>query len=478
MKMKQKILTILFLFYTSMIFGGNIFFDARVEEYGQLEQVLGDKWNTIDSLIVHGPINIEDIKTIVLCAKEGVLEVANLQYAQVKDNKIPDFAFVDVSLYQSDKFLELRRIILPDNITEFGACAFLAMTLEQINIPASLGSIGEGCFENDRWLCSQLVIPEGVTLIPPRCFTWCHSLKEVILPSTLKTIDQLAFYQTAIEKMTFPTGLDSIGHSAIYDTHLAEIILPNTLNKIGIAAFQDNKKLKRIVFPAGITYLPKRVCAMCSILEEAEIPETVTKIDRNAFQLCYKLKTNMPANLRWVGADAFDACALDSIVFPPTLEYIEGGAFRDLYYIQKVYSLAQTPPVCVEHPLHINKGKGPFHGYTSEDTPLYVPVGSGDKYRQAFGWKYFTNIIEIDKSPTGISPGKIEDTGCYKIYGLEGKIVIEVPETLILPENYIIYSIEGQIVKRGVLTTTQILQMPSRGLYIVRVGNITRKVQI
>ena len=33
------------------------FYDARLSDYGQLEQVLGDKWNTVDSLIVHGPIN-------------------------------------------------------------------------------------------------------------------------------------------------------------------------------------------------------------------------------------------------------------------------------------------------------------------------------------------------------------------------------------------------------------------------------------
>ena len=59
------------------------FFDARVSGYGELEQVLGDKWNTIDSLVVHGPISAPDFKTIVRCAKDGNLRIVNLQYAQI-----------------------------------------------------------------------------------------------------------------------------------------------------------------------------------------------------------------------------------------------------------------------------------------------------------------------------------------------------------------------------------------------------------
>ena len=37
------------------------FFDARVSKYGELEQVLGDKWDKTDSLIVHGPIKIRHL---------------------------------------------------------------------------------------------------------------------------------------------------------------------------------------------------------------------------------------------------------------------------------------------------------------------------------------------------------------------------------------------------------------------------------
>ena len=69
-------------------------YDANVIKYGQLEQVLGNKWNAIDSLIVHGPVNKADFTTMWKCAFEGKLTVLNLEHAQVENDKIPEYAFL------------------------------------------------------------------------------------------------------------------------------------------------------------------------------------------------------------------------------------------------------------------------------------------------------------------------------------------------------------------------------------------------
>ena len=124
------------LFSSQKVYGQASFFDAHVSKYGELEQVLGDKWDKIDSLIVHGPINKADFKTIVRCARDGSMRIVNLQYAQIENNKIPDFGFVDRDKSRFGNHLDIRRIILPDNITEFGKYAFYGLTLETINIPS------------------------------------------------------------------------------------------------------------------------------------------------------------------------------------------------------------------------------------------------------------------------------------------------------------------------------------------------------
>ena len=312
--------------------------------------------------------------------------------------------------------------------------------------------------------------------IPIRCFQCCDSLKRVVLPSSLKTIDLLAFYYARVKELNFPEGLDSIGFSAIYATHLTEIVLPSTVKRIGGAALADNKRLKRVVLPEGLNEIPERLCGLCHNLEAINIPASVTRINRNAFQLCYKLKTDIPSNLTWVGWDAFDYCALDSIVFPSTVEYIEGGAFRDLRYLQKIYSLSPNPPHCTED--HANPGKGPFHGFTPKDIPVYVPIGSGEKYRQAFGWNYFTNIIETDKFPLGVEPPFVEGLGKYMVYGRDGSLVIELPEEPSSPILYSIYTVEGKTIAQGYLTGSHVLQLPSRGVYVVRVGTSVHKVSL
>lgn len=326
---KIFILTLFLLLFVSsrQVCGQESFYDAKVSEYGQLDEALGEKWDGIDSLIVHGPMDSLDFKVIVRCAKEGRVRVVNLQYAQVKGHRIPDEAFFDWDMYENKKkYMPIRRVILPDDITEIGALSFFGLALQQINMPASLKKLSDSSFE-DTWI-ESIVIPEGVAEIPVNCFNWCRRLKKVVLPSTLKTIADLAFYAAGVDEMTLPDGLDSIGTASLYATSFSEIIVPNSVRKIGSAAFHGNVNMKRIVFPAGMTSIPSRVCSGCPNLEEAQIPKTVKEIGLYAFRGCHKLKNiSLPPNLERVGAEAFEGCLLDSLVFPATVKYLGESAF-------------------------------------------------------------------------------------------------------------------------------------------------------
>ena len=464
------------LFSSQKVYGQVSFFDAHVSKYGELEQVLGDKWDKIDSLIVHGPINKADFKTIVRCARDGSMRIVNLQYAQIENNKIPDFGFVDRDKSRFGNHLDIRRIILPDNITEFGEYAFYGLTLETINIPSSLRKLGNNCFDENRWLSvNPLIIPEGVTEIPTQCFQFCYKLKKVVLPSTIKTIGILAFFDSLVDDMNFPEGLDSIGYLSMHGTRLTEVVLPKTIRTIGNEAFADNVKLKRVVLPEGLTEIPDKLFSECIELEKIVIPESVTKINTEAFSDCLKLKTNLPPKLKWIGDGAFSYCSLDSIVFPATMEYIGKEAFKDLKKLKKIYSMSPIPPVCYYDPM-VNFGDESFGGSTPSDIPVYVPIGSGEKYREAFGWNYFTNIIETDKFPTGIVSPKMSNNELCKVYGKGNELVIEIPNLLSSPIHYSIYSIDGTMIEQGNLIKSYTLRMPAKGVYIVRVGNTTHKI--
>ena len=464
------------LFSSQKVYGQASFFDANVSKYGELEQVLGDKWDKFDSLIVHGPINKADFKTIVRCATDGSMQVVNLQYAQIENNKIPNSGFVDWGWQKPGYHLGIRRIILPDNITEFGEFAFYGLTLETINIPSSLRKLGKNCFDENRWLSvNPLIIPEGVTEIPTQCFQFCYKLKKVVLPSTIKTIGIFAFFDSSVDDMNFPEGLDSIGYLSMHGTRLTEVVLPKTIRTIGYKTFASNFKLKKVVLPEGLTEIPDNLCSSCIELEKIVIPESVIKINTEAFSACLKLKTNLPPKLKWIGSDAFSSSGLDSIVFPATMEYIGKEAFQDLTKLKKIYSMSPIPPVCYYNTM-VNFGDGPFGGSTPSDIPVYVPIGSGEKYREAFGWNYFTNIIETDKFPTGIVLPKMSNNEQCKVYGKDNELVIEIPNLLSSPIHYSIYSIDGTMIEQGNLRKSYTLKMPAKGVYIVRVGNTTHKI--
>ena len=466
------------LFSSQKVYGQASFFDAHVSKYGELEQVLGDKWDKFDSLIVHGPINKADFKTIVRCATDGSMQVVNLQYAQIENNKIPNSGFVDWGWQKPGYHLGIRRIILPDNITEFGEFAFYGLTLETINIPSSLRKLGKNCFDENRWLSvNPLIIPEGVTEIPTQCFQFCYKLKKVVLPSTIKTIGIFAFFDSSVDDMNFPEGLDSIGYLSMHGTRLTEVVLPKTIRTIGYKTFASNFKLKKVVLPEGLTEIPDNLCSSCIELEKIVIPESVIKINTEAFSACLKLKTNLPPKLKWIGSDAFSSSGLDSIVFPATMEYIGKEAFQDLTKLKKIYSMSPIPPVCYYNTM-VNFGDGPFGGSTPSDIPVYVPIGSGEKYREAFGWNYFTNIIETDKFPTGIVSPKMSNNELCKVYGKDNELVIEIPNLLSSPIHYSIYSIEGTMIEQGNLIKSYTLRMPAKGVYIVRVGNTTHKISM
>ena len=484
MKRTILLLAALALVCSQKIFGQVNFFDVHVSKYGELEQVLGEKWDKIDSLIVHGPINEADFTTMWKCSFEGKLTVLNLEYAQIENNKIPTRALFKVDrqviddprAYQGVVYLPIRHLILPEGIQEIGDFAFSRMRLEQVNLPKSLRKLGRSCFSSCHWLSTDpLIIPDGITSIPPQCFINCQCFKKLVLPSTLKTIEGAAFYNTRVEEANFPEGLEYIKGLAFEGSDLKKAILPSTLKDLSEFTFSMCPKLQEIKIPEGVTKIPLGFASWCHLLEEVNIPKSVTVIEVDAFGSDVKLKPiDLPEGLKRIEQDALWYCAIDSIVFPASLEYLGGGSCANWKYIKKIYSLATIPPYCAED--MDNPGDGPFHGYTPNDIPLYVPIGSGEKYRQAFGWNYFTNIIETDKFPTGIMSPKMGNNELCKVYGKDNELIIEIPNLLSSPIHYSIYSTKGTMIEQGNLTKSYTLKMPSKGVYIVRVGNTTHKI--
>lgn len=84
----------------------------------------------------------------------------------------------------------------------------------------------------------SIAVPEGTTDISAQMFAYCSSLKEVSLPSTLKTIGDYAFYTCAgLSEVTVPEGTEKLGAYSFFNClELKTLRLPDSVKEIGDGA--------------------------------------------------------------------------------------------------------------------------------------------------------------------------------------------------------------------------------------------------
>ena len=90
-------------------------------------------------------------------------------------------------------------------------------------------------------------IPEGVETIRTKAFYKCYELTEIVLPSTLKSIEEKAFFRCDIRELTLPDTLTFIGKDAFsYCYNISELTIPETVTQIDEYAFYNCTSLKNL----------------------------------------------------------------------------------------------------------------------------------------------------------------------------------------------------------------------------------------
>ena len=246
----------------------------------------------------------------------------------------------------------LTVVTLSEGLVEIGAYAFYGcQNLESVAFPESLTTLGDDAFISCK-LLKTIKIPFGVTTIPYRCFFGCSSL----------------------ESVTIPEGVTAIGDDAFGSCNLNALTLPESLEKIGSHAFSYNRVLKSVNIPAKVKTIGAHAFYNCG-LTELLIPEGVQTIDNYAFE--YN--------------------SLQNLTLPSTITSIGDEAFRYNSDFQSIICNAATPPTL---------GDNAFRSNIS----IKVPMASIVAYRQAEGWKNFTNYYGGEVVADGITY-RIDENG-------------------------------------------------------------------
>ena len=202
-----------------------------------------------------------------------------------------EFSFRDGGYYITNYYGDNKHVIIPDYYRNLPVIGIAKSTfeknynLESIILPTSLITIEERAFYNCKLLTS-IGMPDKVEAIGNYAFADCWSLQEVILSSSLLRIGERVF-----------SGCDMI----------EEIVLPESIIAMGDGVFENCSRMKRVEIYSQIIGI--QAFLSCSSLGEVIIYDSVQVISSHAFYSCSRLNNiYLPVSIIAIGDHAFSWC--------------------------------------------------------------------------------------------------------------------------------------------------------------------------
>ncbi len=252
--------------------------------------------------------------------------------------KIEDAYYNDEGAFQNCSKLQNVTFAAGSADAVIGKRAFQnCVALTTVTIPGNYSAIKDSAFEDCKNLKSltykQSSYSYANQVVNYAAFKNCTALETVSLPTTLKSIGEDAFLNTAMVNLVIPEGVTSIGKSAFNGcAYLKSVSIPSTVTEIADAyynnegAFQNCTSLKTVVFAEGERdlYIGKRAFAGISGLETVHLPLNLTSVGDNAFDssksnLTICAKSNSSYAKTYAGANSinFKVCNGSHIVDAP-----------------------------------------------------------------------------------------------------------------------------------------------------------------
>ena len=341
----------------------------------------------------------------------------------------PNLVLVDGILYTRDRKCLIRyfpnfrkketRFVIPKSVRRIDSKAFYeCKELEEIIIHDKVLTIGNSAFEECKKL-KRIVLPKKLKKLEQMTFWHCSSLSEVVMPSALEEIELGTFadcdslYHIHIPESVrkidsafchavreFTVSPDNKHFAAIdgvlYNKKITTLIempggrkiktikIPDSVKTIGYNAFRCCNQLKHVIFPRALNWIQTSAFWGCNSLMEVDLPDGVEYISEEAFMDCKSLKhVKLSKRLKQIGDYAFRGCDnLGSLTIPQSVYHIGNGSLPQ--HLKELHVGYKDP----------QKAHLYYYPLIDEETILYVPKGTKEKYQQHEIWEDFLNIEE------------------------------------------------------------------------------------
>lgn len=235
-------------------------------------------------------------------------------------NELPKYTIVDGRIVADQAYYRsqtLKEVILPNGIEEIGQFSFARSSIQKVQLPVGVKTIGYGAFYH------------------------CDNLVEVELPETIETVEPNAFSHTAWVKNFLAAGdadyLISGGVLVAYRGQQSTVNVPDGVRVIAAEAFANHTEIKELVLPKSLIIVGEAAFENCSNLSTVVLGEQLKQIKDRAFAGCSIHNVTLPKTLESWGVNAFDKKVrityggeIPSVTHELTAERLSNEAYRNV----------------------------------------------------------------------------------------------------------------------------------------------------
>lgn len=355
-------------------------------------------------------------------------------------------------------------------------------SLKRLELPGSMKEIPRDIFTFFTGL-EEVSLGEGIESIGVTCFQYSH-LHHLHIPASVKKMGEALCYIDKLEEITVHpdnpyyytqnnTLIDKEKNSVLLGNR--DIFIPDNVTSISSEAyrmhnyqddpFREKDAPRDLVIPQNITWvsigsftidsintlrIPNTTrldfgwiyfgAAREIIIEDGDAPFYYTPL--MASEGCFRLYSShdeTEIETLYIGrnkqgsGDMFlynnKTTINDLIIGPKVTEFVD----NKLYTIKAIYSLSENPEQVTIGFSSSFFANGSTHN-TYAETPLYVPVGTKERYMAAEGWKNFQTIEEREM-PTGINATHVLNRSNDSYYDLQGRRLTDKPSKGVYIQN-------------------------------------------
>ncbi len=329
--------------------------------------------------------------------------------------------------------ISLASFEFPENLRTIGAKAFYYTALTEVNLPASLATLGVGAFAECSVLQNIFVDDNNTSYI---------DIDGVVYNPDKTVIVEYPVGNPRTSYTVEPT-VTEIGVGAFWGSHiLTSVSLPEGLMTVGEQAFYNCTEITRYSLPKSLTYIERYAFSYNTSLSSIAIPDNVYQISNYAFAYdynCTSISFSSNAKLPRISYAAFAYTGITSFTVPASVSTMAQEAFIGSTNLRYLYFAENSKLESIS--AYMLKGADNLRGITFRSGTKLTSI-------QAHGFEGMKNLQYIDFADAKLTnvdnfafryceslqsltlPEGVDYIGRYAFYGCKALRSLTLPATV------------------------------------------------